>query len=290
MSQNGILGRLQGMLPRSEEEDVHDFLGVVEIDTDPAMGVLVMPDVVTAVLVCSGSDYGYASIEEKQAIVSSWEQVLNSARLSIQIFADRRPYVWDLPGALLDTTERQVVDAPEGSWRRERFERWRDAILSGELERRFPVAELRQYMIIRYPVGNAEVIRVPGEPSMYVPPRRGLKFWESIPTIFGNRTNGLDEWRARRNEAIRGLSGEITRIENDVRRVPGMTLERVSGLELVQLLHLLWRGEAAYDEWISDTDRLEEIRRGEAIAPVVDEAVPLDELNRPQFPANERAS
>lgn len=272
MSEISMFSRLRGMLPRSETEDTHDFLGVVEIDIDPALGVLVMPDVVTAVLVASGTDYAYSSVSEREAIVTSWEQVLNSARLSIEVFADRRPYIWDLPGALLDTTERQVADAPEGSWRRQRFERWRDAILSGELEKTFPVSELRQYLVIRYPVGSAEVIRVPNEPPMYMPPRRGLRFWESIPTVFGDRAKGLDAWRARRNEAIRGMIGEITRLENDVGRVPGLTLERASGLELVQLLHLLWRGDAAYDEWIGSTEQLDEIRRGEVLTSALNDS------------------
>ena len=263
--QPSFLTRLRNFVPRSPEEDIHDYLGVVEIDIDPSLGMLVMPDVVTAVLVVSGTDYVYASQDEQKSIVQGWEQVLNSARLSIQLFADRRPYVWTQPDALLDVTERQVADAPQGSWRRQRFERWSNAVLNGELERHFAVTELRQYMVIRYPIGSSEVIRVPDEPPMYVPPRKGLKFWESIPTVFGDRTKGLDAWRARRNDAIRGMVSELTRLENDASRIPGMSLERASGLELVQLLHLLWRGDAAYDEWINTPAQLEEIRRGEVL-------------------------
>lgn len=251
------------ILRRPPEEDIHDFLGVVEIDLNPRMGVLVLPDHVAAVLKVSGTDYAYTSSDERAAILDRWESTLNTARLSIQIFVDRRPYEWGAPGAFLDELERQVEDSNPSDWQRHRLKRWQDAILSGELERRFPVADLRHYMVVRYAMGRAESIRNPGEPPMYVPPNRSWRFWETVTTAFGDKRRGLDVWRNRRNEAIRGLHAEVTRLENDARNIPGFRLERLSGLELVQLLHLLWRGRDAYDEWIDSEERLEQIRRGD---------------------------
>jgi hypothetical protein len=43
--------------------------------------------------------------------------------------------------------------------------------------------------------------------------------------------------------------------------VPGLALRPLSGLETTQLLHLLWQGDRALDEWIGSDADLEALRR-----------------------------
>lgn len=261
-----LLERARRLLPkRSEEEDVHDFLGVVEVDLDPRLGVLVLPDHVAAVLRVSGTSFAYASAEQRTSIIEAWQNLLNNARLSLQIFIDRRPYNWELPGNLLDQMRHQMEDSDPSDWQRRRLQRWSESMSNREFERMFPVTDLRQYLIISYAIGEAEWVRLPNEPPIHVPPNKGWRFWEKVPTAFGDRRHGLDTWRRKRNEAIRGLHLEIGRLENDTRSIPGLRLERASGLEVVQLLHLLWRSDSAYDEWIGDEARLNHLRQGDAL-------------------------
>jgi hypothetical protein len=252
------LRRLFSIVARRSGEDVHDFLGVVTLDVHPALGVLVLPDAVATVLRVSGTDYGYGSESLRRDILDGWVALLNHARLSIQVFVDRRPYVWDLPGNYLDVLTRQVEASNPTDWQRRRLERWRDRLLAGELEQRFAVADLRYYLVIRRAIGSAEAIHLPGEDEpMYLPPTK--KIWDLVEPVFGSRQRRLEEWRRRRNDAIRELASAVERIEADARTIPGFRIERCSGLEVARLLHVLWMGDDAYAEWIRDEAHLEQL-------------------------------
>jgi hypothetical protein len=257
----GLRERLSAFGLRRREETVRDFLGVVEIETDPKMGVLVLPDHVATLLRVSGTDYAYAPEGLREDIVTGWANALNSARMSLQIWIDRRPAVWDLPGGFLDTMRTQVKADLRGDWQERRLKRWEEALMRGELDN-FPVMETRSYIVLRYAMGSAESRKTErSESPMYLPPRRSIRFWEKIPTAFGDPERGLPEWRRRRAEAIRGLATEANRLMNDVSAVPGLSLTRVGGLELAQTLQLAWNGNAAYDEWVGTEEALARLRR-----------------------------
>jgi hypothetical protein len=257
----GLRDRLAAFGLRRREETVRDFLGVVEIETDPKMGVLVLPDHVATLLRVSGTDYAYASESLREDIVNGWANTLNSARMSLQIWIDRRPAVWDLPGGLLDTMRTQVKADLRGEWQERRLKRWEEALMRGELDS-FPVMETRSYLVVRYAMGSAESRKTDrSESPMYIPPRRSIRFWEKIPTAFGDPEKGLPEWRHRRAEAIRGLAAETNRLMNDIGAVPGLSLARVGGLELAQTLQLAWNASGAYDEWIGTEEALARLRR-----------------------------
>jgi hypothetical protein len=245
-----------------EAEDVHDFLGVVEIDALPEMGVLVLPNHVTAVLETTGTDFGHASAELRAGILEGWTSMLNASRNSIQVFVHRRPVAWDRPGGHLEHLRDQVEASGPNTWQRARMERFAQAIRDGELESLFPVAEVRMCLVIRVPLGTNEVA-APGsvDDAMYKPPRRSWRVWEALPSILGNRRNRLASWRARRNAAIRDLATAVSRLQNDAAGVPGLALRPLSGLETTQLLHLLWQGDRALDEWIGSDADLEALRR-----------------------------
>jgi hypothetical protein len=255
----GLLGGLRSRL-RPPEEAVRDFLGVVELDTDSLMGVLVLPEHVTAILRVSGTDYSYVDGEGRREIVARWADLLNSAGISVQVFIDRRPLIWDLPGGFLDTMRREVEADLRGEWQHRRYQKMEEAILRGELDS-FPAMELSQYVVLRYGLGTAENHRLGREGSMYIPPRHGIRFWERPKTLFGGE-EGLAAWRSRRDEAIRQLAEAVDRFLRNVGTVPGLSAEPCSGLEVAQLLHLLWRGERALDEWLIDEAALGAIRSG----------------------------
>ena len=256
------LDLLPGFLRRRRpEEDIHDFLGVVELDTEPGMGVLVLPEHVAAVLEVSGTDYAYADPALRSEIVEGWASVLNSAGISLQVFILRRPMLWTAPGGFLDLMRRQVEADLHSDWQTRRLQRMEDAILRGELDG-YPAMELRQYAVLRHAVGTLENRRIGnGEASMYIPPNRA-RFWDKPATLFGQGETGLAEWRKRREEAIGALSLVVERFLRDLPAVPGMSAKPLGGLELAQLLHLLWREEDALDEWIGDDETLAAIRSG----------------------------
>jgi hypothetical protein len=257
----GLRERIASFRLRRREETVRDFLGVVEIETDPKMGVLVLPDHVATLLRVSGTDYAYASESLREDIVNGWATTLNSARLSLQIWIDRRPAVWDLPGGFLDTMRTQVKADLRGEWQERRLKRWEEALMRGELNN-FPVMETRSYIIVRYAMGTAESRKTDrSEAPMYLPPRRSLRFWEKLPTAFGDPERGLPEWRRRRADAIRALTAESNRLINDSGSVPGLSLARVGGLEMTQTLQLAWNGGSAYDEWVGTEEALVRLRR-----------------------------
>lgn len=265
-----VLDRLKGLLGaaslRRPEEDVRDFIGVVELDTDAGMGVIVMPEHCAAVVRLSGTDYAYASPEVREEIVSGWASALNSAGVSVQLFVNVRPMRWRLPGGFLDQMKTQTEADLKSEWQRRRYERMEEAILRGELDI-YPALEVHQFAILRYGIGLSENKRFgSGEHAMYIPPRRGLRFWETPKTEFGSGEEGLRAWRARRDEAINALSLVVERFLRDVTAVPGMSASICTGLEISQLLHGLWRGEGALDEWITDETMLEAIRTGELSA------------------------
>jgi len=265
------------------EEDVHDFVGIVQLDA--GLGILVLPEHVAAVIEVSGTDYAYAPAARSAQVLAAWRDALADADCSVQVFIHRRPINWDLPGGYLEAIERQVADAatrarPEDvRWMRRRLELHRQAVLRGEWDRQTPtrsVADLRQYIVIRRASGKTEVSQREGETPMYLPPRRGFRaLISSVTTRFGG-TGGLAEWRRAREREAAALADEVERFMADLSRVPKLEARRLSGLEIAQLLHLLLRDEAAYDEWIDDEAEMLEIASGvlrvttEAERPVIE--------------------
>lgn len=243
-----------------DAEDVHDFLGVVEIDTAPEMGVLVLPNHVACVLDATGTDFAHAPATVRDGVLDGWAAMLNSSRASIQVFLYRRPVAWSLPDGHLEHLRTQMENSSPSNWQRERYARFEAAILAGELEELFPVADLRYHLVVRVPLGGAEVA-ASGDDAMYKPPRRSWRFWEALPSVLGGRRERLSGWRSRRNAAIRELAATVGRLQNDASGVPGLTLRPLTGLETTQLLHLLWQGDRALGEWIANDGELAALRR-----------------------------
>lgn len=265
---DGILGAARAIRGASSAEDVHDFMGVVEIDPLPDMGVLVMPNHVAAVLEVSGTSYLYASPEMRERIIDAWAGALNNSRMSVQFYLLVRPIGWSLPGGFLDHLDEQVAWSDPSPWQLRRAKRWREAIEGGELERLFAVSDVGQYLIVRHAIGEYEAMSTGGE-DVYLPPRRGWRFWERIPSALGlNRDEQLARWRARRAEAVESLITTVTRAINDFSSVPGptggMNVSPLSGVALTQLVHYLWRGDRAFgaSEWVADEATLAAIRSG----------------------------
>lgn len=258
-----MLDRARGLLRfEREAEDVHDFLGVVEIDTAPEMGVLVLPNHVTCILEASGTDFAHAPSQVREGILEGWTSMLNASRSSISIFLHRRPVAWDRPDGHLAHMREQVERSDPSRWQIARLERFERSIRDGELEALFPIADLRYCISIRVPLGTGEVAAAGSiDDAMYKPPRRSWRVWEAIPSALGGRRNRLATWRTRRNAAIRELSAAVGRLQNDAAGVPGLSLRPLSGLEATQLLHLLWQGDRALDEWIGSDADLEALRR-----------------------------
>jgi hypothetical protein len=243
-----------------DAEDVHDFLGVVELDLAPEMGVLVMPNHVACILEATGTDFAHAPATMRSGILDGWVSMLNASRASIQIFVHRRPVAWSLPGGHLAHLREQLENSTPTTWQRERFARFEAAILAGELEELFPIADLRYHLVVRVPLGALEVA-ASGDDAMYKPPRRSWRFWEALPSALGGRRERLSGWRSRRNASIRELAATVGRLQNDAAGVPGLALRPLSGLETTQLLHLLWQGDRALDEWIGSDAELAALRR-----------------------------
>lgn len=251
---------------RREEEDVHDFLGVVMID--PRYNVIVMPDHVAAVLRVSGTDYLYSQ-SVRDRILDAWRDLLNKGGISVQGFLDRRPIKWDLEGGHLDQIKAQV-DAystdPE-SWEQRRLGRYREALLNAELEsgQHLAVSELSQYVVIRLAMGVAELLIGDDERPMYLPPARGWRFWEQISVTFRGR-RGRDLWKRQAEAASRALIEEVHRFMALAAEVPGFSIERCDALEIAQLLQVLWNDEEAYEPgvWVRDRAMLRNIIRGTA--------------------------
>jgi hypothetical protein len=249
---------------RREEEDVHDFLGVVMID--PRYNVIVMPDHVAAVLRVSGTDFLYSQ-SVRDRVLDAWRDMLNKGGISVQAFVDRRPIKWDLEGGHLDQIKVQV-DAystdPE-SWEQGQLARYREALLNAELEsgQRLAVSELAQYVVIRLAMGAAELLIGDDERPMYLPPARSWRFWEQIPVMFRGR-RGRDLWKRQAEAASRALVEEVRRFMALASEVPGFSIERCDALEITQLIHVLWKEDAAYEPgvWVRDRTMLRNIIRG----------------------------
>ncbi len=257
---------------RSEAEDIRDFLGVVEIDQVGRLGILVLPEHVSAVLRVGGTDYASGSVELREEIVGGWAALLNTAGVSAQIFVHRARIAWDLPGGFLDLMRAQVEADFHSDWQLTRYERMETALLAGELDG-FPVMDQRSYIVLRHAIGSSEM-RATGRSSvpMYVPPRRGLRFWEKPKTTFGSGERGYEEWTRRRDDAARGLALTVERFLRDIGIVPGLSAEPCGRLEIAQLLHLLWRGERSYDDWLVDESRLNDVLRGDSLLGTLDPA------------------
>ena len=270
MNLPGPLAAIAGA--RTEAEDVHDFLGVVEIDQVGRLGILVMPEHVAAILRVSGTDYASASVDLREETVDGWAGLLNSAGVSLSIFLHRSKIAWDLPGGFLDLMRRQVEADLHSDWQTTRYERMEAALLAGELDG-FPVMEQRSFIILRHSIGASEM-KMSGRTGtpMYIPPRRGIKFWETPKTTFGDGERGYEEWTARRDESARALALIVERFLRDVGIVPGLSAEPCGRLEIAQLLHLLWRGERSYDDWLSDESRLDDVVRGDSLLGTMDSA------------------
>jgi hypothetical protein len=249
------------------EETVHDFLGVVQMD--PELAILVLPDHVAAIVEMSGTDYFYLGNRAAQdGIEVSWANILNNSRLSLQTFVDRRPIDWTRQH--LEPLFDQVIHPVDSGldeadpWAIERYRKYEEDILAESIEALgHKPADLRQLVVIRHSMGTAESVRSENE-SIYLPPRRSLRFWEKMPTVFG-ADDGLERWRQRRHEAAFYLSNEVQRFM-DVSNSLGFGARRIDGLELARLFHLLWMGEQARDEgrWIEDDTMLRRIVSGES--------------------------
>ena len=253
-------------------EDVHDFIGIVEID--PELAIIVMPDHVATIIETTGTDYRYAPPERVENILTAWERTLTYAGLHVQIFIDRRPINWDVPEGYLHSMEMTVEEAAktarprDAAWMRRRFERHANAIRAGELDRQtsaplgtpIGVADLRQFFVIRRAIGRAEAVYREGEAPSYLPPRHGLRaMFSSVPRVFGG-DEGPAAWRARRDAAAAALAEEVGRFMDDASGIPGISLRPLSGLEIAQSLHLLLRGDReAYNEWLDDASALRSI-------------------------------
>lgn len=254
---------------RREEEDIHDFLGVVMID--PRYNVIVMPDHVAAVLRVSGTDYLYSQSIRDQ-VLDGWRDLLNKAGISVQAFVDRRPIKWDLEGGHLDQISDQVdaYTTDPDSWEQRRLARYQEALLNSELEsgQHLKVSELNQYVVIRLAMGAAELLIGDDERPMYLPPARGWRFWEQIPVTFRGR-RGRELWKRQAEAASRALVEEVRRflaLAVDVKG--GFSVERCDALEITQLLQVQWNDEAAYEPgvWVRDKAMLRSIIRGSAEA------------------------
>jgi hypothetical protein len=246
------------------KEDPHDFLGVVMID--PRYNVLVLADHVAAILRVSGTDYLYAP-ELRERIVERWRDLLNKGGISVQAFIDRRPIVWDLEGGHLDQIAAQVdaYTTDKDSWEQQKFARYREAILNHELEsQRLPIAELRQYVIIRLPMGIAESLVGDDSRPVYLPPSGGWRFWEQLPTLFRGRA-GRDEWKRQAEAASRALSEEVRRFLAWANDIEGFRVTRAGAMEMTQLLHLLWLEDVAFEPgvWVGNPEMFRRIILGD---------------------------
>jgi hypothetical protein len=273
-----LLARLRRRV-NGGEQDVHDFLGLVQLDAQ--LNVLVLPDHVATLLRLSGTDYLHLPEAEQMAIIERWRDTLNNAQMSIQLVVDRRPLRWDRRGGFLDLLRAQIEEArldrdgkpdADHAWRMARFERQAAALLGGELEAigMYP-PELRMYAVIRYAFPDSEsFLRLSGEAPVFLPSPREWRFWERIEPQFGGAA-GAARWRERRLAAARALSGEVQRFLAYADRIPGLDIVPASALEMSQLLHLLWLDDKAYDEWLSSEEELEEVIIGDiAVADALD--------------------
>lgn len=249
-----LLKRLRELFS-GRDETVLDFLGVRAIDVDN--GILVLPDHIVAVLDVTGTDYLYSSGEAQAEITNAWKKLLNDSRMSVQLFVDVRPLKWDLPGGYLDIVERQLPSNSVDPWYRRRFEMHRDAIMRGEVDI-FRPKQLRQLAIIRFAAGESTRRAVVGESYAYQPEPEPWRFWEKVSFRFSGE-KGLRDWRSNRRVLAAALDKEISKFASDARAVPGMSVRRLRGLELIQLLHLLWRDDESHDEWISDEQMLTDL-------------------------------
>lgn len=248
----GIISQLRGMLTPSEKETIQDFLGVAHIDDD----TLVVGNHIVAVVQVSGTDHTSTSADQRKAIRQAYLDFLNNGGISFQELIDIRPINWQIE--YLDEQERMAAAARDAgdSWAWERFTVHRRAVLAREIKRKFggvDVLRLRQYVVVPYYMGEVT----------YYPPRRSWRFWESVNNNY-NRRN----WRQAIRLGRRQLTDQVHSFQSFAQTI-GLETQRLSGLELTQLLHLLWRGPAAYDEWISSAEELH------AIMDVQDDVIPL---------------
>jgi hypothetical protein len=285
----GIFSRLREALRRArgEDEGVRDFIGIVEIDTgDPGFGVVVLRDHVAVLMAVDGTDYAYGSADLQQQIYESWQRAMVNAELSFECFVDFRPIAPTLPGGIVDTLRRTAeatyareaqIDADIGTrteadpWREGRMATMLREISEGAIEASIgaPVCSLRQYVVLRIATGMVERVPDPDDPdsgrSMYYPYRKGWKVWES-PEFRYLSPDGRARWLVDRAKAIEKLRDEAMRFVNDADRVPGFNPRPVGALEMTQLVHLLWNGEGAYGDWLTDQAEIDRLRSADVIA------------------------
>jgi hypothetical protein len=267
---------------RGEDETMRDFLGVVEFDTsDPNFPVLVLRDHVVCLMVASGTDYMYAPDALRRSIYEGWGRLLTNAELSLQAFVDVRPLRHDLPGGIVEVTRQMIADIEEREheiaattktkiaedpWREERVESFVNAVADGALEEAFgrPLLELRQLVAVRMATGAVERVPDPDDKKapMYYPRRRSWKVWEQ-PEFRYLGPGGRTAWIADRERAVAYLREAAGRIVNDAAPISRFRLRPATAIEVTQLLHLLWNGEAAQAEWIGDFAEMDSYRRPE---------------------------
>ena len=246
-----------------EQGEAHDFLGLVYFD--PARNVLVLPEHVAAILSVAGTDWAYR-LTQREDIISGWANLLNGSGLSVQVFYHRRPIKWDEAGGHLDIIERQVNESTPDpdSWEHRRFARYKEAMLSGEDKALRGINEVYQYVVIRFAMGATESVRQAGESAMYLPPKTGWRFWEQAATLFGG-PEGRSAWESKANAAAHKLNEEIRVFTARAENIPDFYVERATPLETIQLLHLLWIEDNAYNPglWVRDGKMMNQIVSGE---------------------------
>lgn len=285
----GLFARLKDALRRArgEDEGVRDFIGIVEIDTgDPGFGVMVLRDHVAVLMAVDGTDYAYGSADLQQQIYESWQRAIVNAELSFECFIDFRPIAPTLPGGIVDTLRRTAeatyareaqIDADIGTrsepdpWREGRMATMLREISEGAIDASLgaPLCSLRQYVVLRLATGMVERVPDPDDPdsgrSMYYPYKKGWKVWES-PEFRYLSPDGRARWLMDRAKAIEKLRDEAMRFVNDAGRVPGLNPRPVGALEMTQLIHLLWNGESAYGDWITEQTELDRLRSADVMA------------------------
>jgi len=232
-----------------DAETVEDFLGVVHLDDD----VLVVGHHIVALLEVSGTNWFGASDEGQKGIRNAYLELLNNSELSFQEIVDTRGINWELE-YLKGFREQAMATAAAGDdWAMDRFEKYERAISRFEIERKLEriVVTRRQYVAIPYYMGR----------PTYYPPRRSWRIWQRVTNEF-NRNN----YRTALRRGRRQLADAANRYTAMSARM-NMTSRRLTALEITQLLHLLWRSEEAYDEWIGSEEQMRDIMMAEG-API----------------------
>jgi len=239
------LSWLRSRFSSGNAETVENFLGVVHLDDD----VLVVGNHIVAILEVSGTNWFGTSDEGQKGIRNAYLELLNNSELSFQEIVDTRPINWELEFLQGFREAARATAAAGDDWAMDRFEKYERAISRWEIERKLErvVVSSRQYVAIPYYMGR----------PTYYPPRRGWRFWQRVTDDF-NRNN----YRAALRRGRRQLADAAARYVSMSARM-NMSARRLGALEITQMLHLLWRNEEAYNEWISSEERMREIMLAE---------------------------